>query len=61
MVFKQAAMCRGGDAGAGGAVVWQSDSAAEYEEMRVKARAVVGAVGAAFGEGGVVRVDDGKG
>lgn len=54
-------MCRGGDAGAGGAVVWQSDSAAEYEEMRVKARAVVGAVGAAFGEGGVVRVDDGKG
>ncbi|KAG1659328.1 hypothetical protein FOA52_010376 [Chlamydomonas sp. UWO 241] len=44
--------------GAGGAIVVQSDTAAEYEEMRLKARALLRAVGMCDGGDGPAVVDD---
>ena len=44
--------------GAGGAIVVQSDTGAEYEEMRLKARALLQAVGMCDGLGAPATVDD---
>jgi para-aminobenzoate synthetase len=44
--------------GAGGAIVVQSDTGAEYEEMRLKARALMRAVGACDGLEGPAAVDE---
>jgi para-aminobenzoate synthetase len=44
--------------GAGGAVVVQSDPEAEYEEMRLKARALLAAIGKCDGTGGPAQVQD---
>ena len=44
--------------GAGGAIVVQSDTGAEYEEMRLKARALLMATGLCDGLAGPATVDD---
>jgi para-aminobenzoate synthetase len=44
--------------GAGGAIVVQSDPEAEYEEMRLKARALLAAIGKCDGTGGPAQVQD---
>ena len=44
--------------GAGGAIVVQSDTGAEYEEMRLKARALLQATGMCDGLAGPAAVDD---
>ncbi|KAJ9505007.1 hypothetical protein QJQ45_009505 [Haematococcus lacustris] len=44
--------------GAGGAIVVQSDAEAEYEEMRLKARALLAAVGKCDGGAAPAQVDD---
>ena len=56
-------MCGGGGGGwmsigAGGAIVVQSDTGAEYEEMRLKARALLQATGMCDGLAGPAAVDD---
>lgn len=44
--------------GAGGAIVVQSEPEAEYEEMRLKARALLAAVGKCDGTSGPAQVQD---
>ncbi|EFN57804.1 hypothetical protein CHLNCDRAFT_143187 [Chlorella variabilis] len=45
--------------GAGGAIVVQSDPEGEYEEMRLKARALLRAIGECDGGGGPAAVEEG--
>lgn len=47
--------------GAGGAIVVQSEAEGEFEEMALKAAALLRAVGLAEGAGGPVGVDAGEG
>ena len=45
--------------GAGGAIVVQSDPVGEYEEMRLKAKALLAAVGRCDGSSDAAAVDEG--